>query len=190
MDSSAGILCRLFGDAEGGATAERFRSLTFSPGGVILHKSEIHFAFIPLISRPYLRLILRSSLILAVGLLAVAQPPGMGGGGERSLVVVPMIGTGTGADPRRPALPNTAGMAFRYVLSDDGATAIVELSGGNPLQRQKIDAELRKDSRVKVFRPSTHKKDDVEKEIRLLKKDFDLEAFGKGPAGAGLAISR
>ena len=137
-----------------------------------------------------MRLSLPLSLLITVGFLAVAQPPGMGGGGERSLVVVPMIGSGTGADPRRPALPNTAGMAFRYVLSDDGATAIVELSGGNPLQRQKIDVELRKDSRAKVFRPSTHKKDDVEKEIRLLKRDFDLEAFGKGPAGAGLAIGR
>ena len=137
-----------------------------------------------------MRLSLPLSLLVTVGLLAVAQSPGMGGGGERSLVVVPMIGTGTGADPHRPALPKDAGMAFRYVLSDDGATAIVELSGGNPLQRQRMETELRKDSRVKVFRPSTHKKDDVEKEIRLLKKDFDLEAFGKGPAGAGLAIGR
>ena len=58
------------------------------------------------------------------------------------------------------------------------------------MQRQKMETELRKDSRVKVFRPSTHKKVDVEKEIRLLKKDFDLESFGKGPAGAGLAIGR
>ena len=81
-------------------------------------------------------------------------------------------------------------MAFRYVLSDDGSTAIVELSGGNPLQRQKMETELRKDARVKVFRPSTHKKEDVEKEIRLLKKDFDIDSFAKGPAGAVAAIAR
>ena len=53
-----------------------------------------------------------------------------------------------------------------------------------------METELRKDSRVKVFRPSTHKKVDVEKEIRLLKKDFDIDSFGKGPAGAVAAIGR
>ena len=116
--------------------------------------------------------------------------PDLSGADDGNLGTTVSRGDGGPCDPRRPALPNTAGMAFRYVLSDDGATAIVELSGGNPLQRQKIDVELRKDSRAKVFRPSTDKKDDVEKEIRLLKKDFDLEAFGKGPAGAGLAIGR
>ena len=164
--------------------------IDFCVRGVILHEGESTFAYIPPIARLFVRLILHFSLLLTVGFLVVAQPPGMAGGGERSLVVVPMIGTGTGADPRRPALPKDAGIAFRYVLSDDGATAIVELSGGNPLQRRKMESELQKDSRVKVFRPSTHKKDDVEKEIRLLKRDFDLEAFGKGPAGAGLAIGR
>ena len=51
-----------------------------------------------------MRLSLPLSLLITVGFLAVAQPPGMGGGGERSLVVVPMIGSGTGADPRRPGV--------------------------------------------------------------------------------------
>jgi len=121
---------------------------------------------------------------------AFAQPARVGGSGEKSLVIVPMTGTGTWADPRRPALPRDAGASFRYVLSDDGNTAIVELSGGAPPQREKIEAELSKDARVKVFRPSKDKKNDVENEIRKIKKDFDLDSFGKGPAAALAANPR
>ena len=116
--------------------------------------------------------------------------PDLSGADDGNLGTTVSRGDGGPCDPRRPALPKDAGMAFRYVPSDDGATAIVELSGVNALQRQKMETELRKDSRVKVFRPSTHKKVDVEKEIRLLKKDFDIDSFGKGPAGAVAAIGR
>jgi hypothetical protein len=66
----------------------------------------------------------------------------------------------------------------------------VELSGGTPPQRQKLEAELKQDPRVKVFRPSNDKKDDVENETRKFKKDFDLDSFGKGPAAALAANPR
>ena len=122
--------------------------------------------------------------LVVVGLVSSAfgQPPRVGGSGEKTLVIVPMTGAGTWADPRRPALPPDIGAAFRYVLSDDGNSAVVELSGGTPPQRQKLEAELTRDARVQVFRPSKDKKNDVEIEIRKIKKDFDISAFGKGPA--------
>jgi hypothetical protein len=119
-----------------------------------------------------------------------AQPSRVSGSGERVLLIVPMTGVGSWAEPRRPSIPRDAGLAFHYVLSDDGNMAIVEATALNPVKSQQIEAALKQDSRVKVFRPSKDKRADVETEIRKLKKDFDLDSFGKGPAAPAVNTPR
>jgi hypothetical protein len=85
----------------------------------------------------------------------------VGGNGERFLVLVPMVGAGTFADPRRPAFLREAGVAFRYQLSDDGATAIAEVAPRGPLQMMRLEERMKGDSRVKVFKPHKDKAADV-----------------------------
>ena len=124
------------------------------------------------------------SRVLLVGLFVAAgwaQAARTGGSGERMLVVVPMVGAGTWEDPRRPALVREAGVAFRYQVSDDGQTAIVEVSPRGPLDWKRVEESIRKEPRAKVFRPSKDKQDDVVFELKQLKKDFSIDSFGKGP---------
>ncbi|MFN0106639.1 MAG: fibronectin type III domain-containing protein [Bryobacteraceae bacterium] len=73
-----------------------------------------------------------------------------------------------------------AGVEFRFEVSDDGATAIAEVSPRGPLELKKLESQLKTDARAKVFRPSKDKQTDVQDEIRKIKKDFDIELFGKG----------
>ena len=97
------------------------------------------------------------------------------------LLVVPMVGSGTLEDPKRPAFVREAGVAYRYQLSDDGASAIVEAAPRGPLEAQKLENNTKTDARVKVFKPSRDKRETVDVELKKLKKDFDLDSFGKGP---------
>ena len=113
-----------------------------------------------------------------------AQPVRVGGNGEKALIVVPMVGAGTFADPKRPAFVREAGMAFRFQVSDDGASAIVEVSPRGPLDLAKLEERLKTDARTKVFRPGKDRASDVLVELRKVKKDFDIDSFGK--AGATL----
>lgn len=106
---------------------------------------------------------------------------------ERLLCVVPITGTGTPADPRRPmhappppakgAVPSRDGIiAFTWQPSDDGRLALVEFVARD---RAAFDAIL-KDSNpeVKVFEKGKAKRADIEKEFKRHKKDFDLDRFG------------
>ncbi len=105
---------------------------------------------------------------------------------ERIVAVVPMIGAGTAADPRRPKyaplppvpgqLPSRAGiLAFSYVLTDDGNNAIVEFVARDraallPILR---DPQLA----GKVFEKGKAKRADIELELKKHKKGFDLDKF-------------
>ena len=115
---------------------------------------------------------------------------------ERLYLVVPMVGSGTSEDPRRPMyVPTLAAVraavsqsaagaaagtgdgrgiiAFGYVESDDGSMALVELVARDRSAFSAILAD--KSPNVKVFEKGKHKKDDIEKEFHKYKKDFDLD---------------
>ena len=106
---------------------------------------------------------------------------------ERILCVVPMVGAGTPDDPRRPAhapLPPPPGVppsrdgivAFTYEVSDDGNLALVEFVA---LNREAFN-DLLNDNRpeVKVFKKGKDKREDIDKEFKKHKKDFNLDKFG------------
>lgn len=105
---------------------------------------------------------------------------------ERLVCIVPMVGAGTPADPRRPmyaplpgAEPAREGIiAFSYQLSDDGQYALVEFVARDHAGLAPIlaDKDLRHD--VKAFGKGKAKREDIEKEFRKYKKDFDFSRFG------------
>ncbi len=120
---------------------------------------------------------------LFAGLLSIplfAQPKtGVRPTGERVILVVPVTGTGTYSDPRRPALTPTAaeigdkskGLHFSWVASDDGRLAIVDLSA----RSMSVLARFRTDSRASsVFERGKHKREDVERELQKLRKDYKV----------------
>ncbi len=105
---------------------------------------------------------------------------------ERLICIVPMIGRGTPDDPRRPlfvpprrGFPNaTQGqeiVAFTYQLSDDGRTALVELVARDRAAFNEILKNGRPD--VKIFQKGRSKREDIEREFRKHKKNFDLNSF-------------
>jgi hypothetical protein len=95
--------------------------------------------------------------------------------GEVAVLVVPLEGRGTGDDPVRPAVRVPAGVSWRWIPSDDGRLAIVEVWAPSA----RMLAPLRADSRpgVQVFERGRDSRDDVEREIRKIRKDFSLEGF-------------
>lgn len=95
--------------------------------------------------------------------------------GEVAVLVVPLEGRGTGDDPVRPALRVPAGVGWRWIPSDDGRLAIVEVTAPSA----RMLAPLRGDSRpgVQVFERGRNSREDVEREIRKIRKDFSLERF-------------
>ena len=112
---------------------------------------------------------------------------------ERLTAIVPLQGTGTMADPKRPmfapgkkipapaalkALPRSTTdiLAYGWQLSDDGKSAIVEFVAVD----RKAFAEIlnSKDPRVKVFERGKKSKEETESEIKKEKKDFDPTRFG------------
>jgi len=109
---------------------------------------------------------------------------------NRVICVVPMVGKGTPDDPRRPqyapwpppnsppspaqAQSRTTIIAFSHQVSDDGKYALVEFVARD---RSAFQAIL-SDKQIKVFEKGKDKKDDIEKELKKYKKDFNLEKFG------------
>ena len=103
---------------------------------------------------------------------------------ERIVAIVPMVGAGTWDDPKRPmfvpgrqeARGATPGItAFRYQVSDDGRFAIVEFQAPS---RRELKAILESTaSGVKALDPTRLTKAQAEAELKLLKRDFDLDRF-------------
>ncbi len=100
-------------------------------------------------------------------------------------MVVPMIGRGTPESPRRPLgmelLSNLADtpIGYRYELSDDGHFAIVQLTARSfthfdPLLKG-VGAQA-----THTFDPRHHERGTVLQALRLLRRDFDLDAFLSG----------
>src|SRR5215472_16729250 len=96
---------------------------------------------------------------------------------NRVIAVVPIVGKGTPADPKRPQYapwpasqdPNGI-IAFFYQPTDDGKRAVVEFIARN---RAALQAILN-DRTVQVFEKGRAKKADVEGALKLVRKDFDL----------------
>jgi hypothetical protein len=123
---------------------------------------------------------------------------------ERVLLVVPLTGRGTAEDPRRPlGLPaNVVNAAipvgFRYLVADDGKTAIVLLFAGSRSQIDSllvnaglVDANAPSQlinalSGVQLFDPKKQDQASVEAALKALRKDFNLDAFlANAPALGG-----
>lgn len=123
-------------------------------------------------------------LILAAMPLAAEKRMDSGDRYERLLLSVPMIGTGSYADPRRPLYvparlqPSRNGIiGFHFDPTDDGKRAILELVATDRAAFQSILAEKRPD--VKIFEPGKIRKAEAEPEIRKEKKDFDIDKLGR-----------
>jgi hypothetical protein len=106
---------------------------------------------------------------------------------ERVLAVVPIVGSGTYADPKRPLLAPGPGEAlnpdgiigYSWNPSDDGKHAIVEFVARDPRALQGIVSDPRV---VIAFAKGKAKKDDIEKELKKYRKDFSLDAItGRRP---------
>jgi hypothetical protein len=97
---------------------------------------------------------------------------------ERAIIVVPMTGSGTYADPIRPLLSPTAAemkgespiLSWTWQPSDDRRFAIVEV-----VTRDKAALETYiEDKRVvKAFERGKSKREDVERELKVFRRDFD-----------------
>jgi len=103
---------------------------------------------------------------------------------ERVLVVVPLVGKGTLADPKRPLyapMPSamnpasrTGILGFTHVMSDDGKFALVEFVARDRSAFKDILA----DTTLKPFIKGVHKREDVLTEFQKYKKDFSFDHFG------------
>ena len=102
---------------------------------------------------------------------------------ERVICVVPMVGAGTPADPKRPQYapwPPSNGRSqtdiieYSYQMTDDGRFAIVEFVARD---RKAFQAILN-DATIKKFEKGRDRKEDIERELKELKKDFDLSKLG------------
>lgn len=115
--------------------------------------------------------------------VANGQKVDPGNFGERLLAIVPMTGTGSGKDPKRPQFvpptsqaANQAGIvAFRYEVSDDGQWALVEL-----VARDRTAFKQLLESRIpglKVFERGKDTQAVIEAEFRRLKVNFRTNEF-------------
>lgn len=104
---------------------------------------------------------------------------------ERVLAVVPMVGSGTPDDPRRPmyapvpgGAPSREGIiAFTSQISDDGKSALVEFVAHDHAGLQFILSEKGMRQDVKIFEKGKDAPGVIEAEFRKHKKDFDLSHF-------------
>ena len=124
------------------------------------------------------RILAAGSLLLGATFAETPVPPNQRY--ERIIAVVPMVGSGTYADPKRPLFaprtPDPKGIfAFSYEVTDDGQFAIVEFVSRSAAALKAVVTDKRI---AKSFERTKHKQDEVEAELKKLKKDFDLNKFG------------
>jgi hypothetical protein len=109
---------------------------------------------------------------------------------ERAYAILPIIGTGTLADPKRPmfmpvpsqmkADDRTGIIAYHHVASDDGKFALVEIVAANkaaiaPFASQ-ITAQAAQTAGVQFF-DSSQSRTVVEQAFKAQKKSFDFNGF-------------
>lgn len=100
---------------------------------------------------------------------------------HRVIAVVPLAGSGTASDPKRPKYapwpvstdPNGI-VAFVFEPTDDGRSAIVEFVA----QNNAAFSALLADKTVTVFPKGAVSKQTIENAVRPLRRDFNLDSFG------------
>jgi len=106
--------------------------------------------------------------------------------GDSLICVVPMIGTGTAKDPRRPLFVPLPGkptedseiIAVSYEISDDGKVALVEIAARSRAALKEILSSTRTD--VRIFERGKATREEIEQEFRKHKRDFDGTKFAEG----------
>lgn len=100
---------------------------------------------------------------------------------SRVICVVPFVGQGTAADPKRPeyapwpASTDPSGIiGFSFLPSDDGKSAVVEFVA---LHRAAFQA-LFNDKSITVFEKGLVSKATIEAAIQPHRKSFNLDTFG------------
>lgn len=103
---------------------------------------------------------------------------------ERLLCVVPMVGSGTYADPGRPMyapLPSDMGkdrrgiIAYQFQVSDDGKFALVEFVAA---ERSAFATVLSaQQPQMQVFEREKSTRQQVETEFKKYKRDFSFDHF-------------
>jgi hypothetical protein len=110
---------------------------------------------------------------------------------SRIYAIVPMIGSGTWEDPRRPAIApfpsamtpgSRAGIiAFNSIESDDGNFALVEIVTASRPQLTSLMAQIRTQLSAapgfQLFDRSVTSPATVQAAFQLLKKNFDIAEF-------------
>jgi hypothetical protein len=99
---------------------------------------------------------------------------------HRVICVVPMIGSGTAADPKRPEYAPAPGSAspdgiigYTQVPTDDGKFAIVEFVARKRSALQSILA----DTTITTYEKGTQSASAIESALQKLKKGFSLVQF-------------
>ena len=116
-------------------------------------------------------------------------------GGERLIVVVPLVGKGTFDDPVRPELPWEAlgsreAVGYRWELSDDKRQAIVFLTSGRVGQLRALPAKAQGlGLGLRVIEHERLGKDGVEVELRKIRKDLTLEKLAGLPVLDAAALA-
>src|ERR1700691_89328 len=104
---------------------------------------------------------------------------------HRVIGVLPLIGSGTAADPIRPkyapagslaAVPGTGIVAFAFELSDDGKYAFAELVAVDRTVLLPILAD--RSAGVLVFEKGRVSGSQIEAAVRQFRKDFSMQKFG------------
>ena len=103
---------------------------------------------------------------------------------NRVICVVPLVGSGTATDPKRPMYaPETTAtpaarqagiIAYSQQVSDDGKFALVEFVARD----RSAFAAILADKSIKAFIRGEAKRSDIEAELKKYKSSFDFEKFG------------
>jgi hypothetical protein len=100
---------------------------------------------------------------------------------NRVIAVVPLTGSGTAADPKRPkyapwpASPNPNGiLGFIFEPTDDGKSAVVEFVA----QNHAAFSVLLADKTIQIYQKGALSKSAIESAIKQVRKDFSLDSFG------------
>lgn len=110
---------------------------------------------------------------------------------SRAYLIVPMIGSGTWDDPRRPMFApppqqmtpgtRTGILAFNQVESDDGKFALIEIVAANKAElasiKGPIQAQLSAVPGFQLFDRSTTSPATVQSAFQAHKKNFDITKF-------------
>ncbi len=127
-----------------------------------------------------------SVLLTATAPQSVAQEVAAGNRYERIYVKVPMVGKGTKDDPMRPMFApkrsevEASGLlSFRYVLSDDRKTALMELvAADRKAFTAMFDAAAKRED-VKVFEKGIATKAEIEAAFKQVKPTFEMDKFSR-----------